>query len=91
MGLSQIVHHQRLNFVFGAQLLGELMCPSDHRVGRLLAIRRVGVVGQVNKVHLRQLGAQRPQHAEAAAADAAVENANGDQRLTFRRQRPRCP
>ena len=99
VGFSQIVdgegrrcvagHHQRLNGVLSAQLLGDPLCPCDHHLGGSLAIRRVGVVGQVNKMHLRQLGAQRAQHAEPA--HAAVENANGGQVVKLRRQRAKCP
>jgi hypothetical protein len=81
--------HQRVNPVFGPQPLGDPLCSLKDKFGRPLAIRCMGVVGQVDKVHLWQLGAQRSQNPQTA--DAAVKNANGCQAATLRRRRPRCP
>lgn len=98
-GLPQIVDgeggggvagdHQRLNAVLGAQLFCDPLRACDHELNSSLAIRRVGVVGQVDKVHLGQLGSQRAQHAEPT--HAAVENANGGQVTKLRRQRAQYP
>ena len=81
--------HQRVNPVLGPQLRGHPMCSIQHHLGSPFAIGRVGVVCQVDKMHLGQLGTQRAQHAETT--DAAVENADGGHLKPIRRRRRRCP
>jgi hypothetical protein len=66
-------HHQRLDAVLGDQLPGHLARALDHIGIAALAIGRKGRIGEIHEAFVRQLGAQRGEHAEPA--DAAVENA----------------
>jgi len=67
-------HHQRVDPVHLPQPLHDGLRPLCHPVRASLAVGRVQAVGQVGEAHARQLGAQGPQHAQAA--DPAVEHAD---------------
>ena len=68
-------HDQRLDLVMRQQIPGDGMRALTHVEIGFLAIGRVGVVGQVDKVFMGQGALQRLQHAQAP--NATVKNANG--------------
>jgi hypothetical protein len=68
-------HDQGLDVVLRAQVGSDRMRALGDEARVALAVGRVAAVGEIDEALVRQLGAQRAQHAEAA--DAAVEDANG--------------
>lgn len=68
-------HHQRFDVVLRHQVRGDGVAALSDKFAAALAIGGVGAVGQIDKALVRQFGAQRLQHAQAA--NAAVEYADG--------------